>query len=98
METLTSRNLAAWLLLLGAYRQSDFVLHLLESHPASRTLSDGDRRSIQDALIVQPTAARRLLRTLLAPLVNDAGHVAMRQWVDSLRTTPAEDWHDPDFF
>jgi len=97
-ETLTSRNLAAWLLLLGAYRQSDFVLHLLESHPASRTLSDGDRRSIQDALIVQPTAARRLLRTLLAPIVNDVGHVAMRQWVDSLRTTPAEDWHDPDFF
>lgn len=97
-KPLTTRDLAAWLLLLGAYRQIDFVLRLLGTHPVSRGLSDADRRLIQQALIVPPTAARRLLRTLLGPIVNDVGHVQMRQWVDSLRTTPAEDWHDPDFF
>jgi len=97
-KPLTTRDLAAWLLLLGAYRQSDFVLHLLEAHPASRSLSDTDNRLIQRTLIVQPTAARRLVRALLAPIVKDVGHVGMRQWIDSLRTTPAEDWHDPDFF
>ena len=96
--SLSTRDLAAWLLLLGAYRQSDFVLHLLESHSASRALSQVDREQIQETLIPQPTTARRLVRTLLAPIVNEVGHVGMRQWVDSLRTTPAEDWHDPDFF
>jgi hypothetical protein len=74
-KPLTTRDLAAWLLLLGAYRQSDFVLHLLEAHPASRSLSDTDNRLIQRTLIVQPTAARRLVRALLAPIVNDVGHV-----------------------
>jgi hypothetical protein len=73
-------------------------LHLLETHPASRALSDADRRLIQQTLIIQPTAAQRVFRALLAPILNDVGHVGMRQWVDSLRTTPAEDWHDPDFF
>src|SRR5688572_11019257 len=95
-KSLSTRDLAAWLLLLGAYRQSDFVLHLLETHPASRTLSTADRQLIQQALIVQPTATQRVFRTLLGPILNDVGHVALRQWVDSLRTTPAEDWHDPD--
>jgi FkbM family methyltransferase len=98
VKPLTMRDLTAWLLLLGAYRQIDFVMHQLETHPASRGLSDVDRRLIQQALIVPPTTTRRLLRTLLAPIVNDVGQVEMRQWVDSLRTTPAEDWHDPDFF
>lgn len=97
-KPLSARDLAAWLLLLGAYRQSDFVLHVLETHPTSRTLSEADRRRIQETLIVQPTTAQRVLRTLLAPILNDVGHVGMRQWVDSLRRTPAEDWHDPDFF
>ncbi len=97
-QPLTIRDLVAWLLLLGAYRQSDFVLHLLETHSTSRKLSTDDRRIIQETLIVQPTTAQRLLRTLLAPIVNGVGHVGMRQWVDSLRTTPADDWHDPDFF
>lgn len=95
-QSLTTRDLAAWLVLLGAYRQSDFVLHLLETHPASRALSQADRHLIQQTLIVQPPAVERLVRTLLAPIMNN--HVAMRRWVDSLRTTPAEDWHDPDFF
>ena len=95
---LTTRDLAAWLLLLAAYRQIDFVLRLLETHPASRGLSDADRRLIQQTLIVPPTAARRLLRTLLGPIIDDVGQTQIRQWVDSLRTTPADDWHDPDFF
>ena len=64
-RSLSTRDLAAWLLLLGAYRQSDFVLHLLETHPASRALSAADRQLIQQTLIVQPTATQRVFRTLL---------------------------------
>jgi hypothetical protein len=34
------------------------------------------------------------LLSLLGPIE----HRVLRQWVDAMRPSPAEDWHDADFF
>ena len=91
------RELGKWLLLFGAYRQHDFILQLLADHPAARRLDEADRRRLVAALVVNPRPVPRMLARLLS-LLGPVEHRTMRRWVDAMRPSPAEDWHDADFF
>lgn len=96
---LTERvELGKWLLLLSAYRQHDFVLHLLEHSPAAAGLAGPARQELAAALTARPGRGPRALGTMLRPLVRGVEHGLLRQWLDASRAPSADDWHDPDFF
>jgi FkbM family methyltransferase len=92
-----TRELAIWLVLLGAYRQHDFILQLLMDHPAARRLDEHDRRQVTAALVTKPRRVPRVLAALLSR-IGPIDHHLLRQWLDAMRPPPAGDWHDPDFF
>jgi FkbM family methyltransferase len=92
-----TRDLAIWLVLLGAYRQHDFILQLLTDHPAARRIDAHDRQQIVAALLWRPRAVARVVAALLSR-IGPIEHHLLRQWLDAMRPPPAEDWHDPDFF
>ena len=90
-------NLVKWLMAFSAYRQHDFIVYLLYEYPVAKELSDSDRTELLKRLIPKPKPHWRLLRRFL-PLLHRFDHQTLRQWVIALRSAPAEDWHDPEFF
>jgi hypothetical protein len=90
-------ELVKWLLALSAYRQHDFVIQLLNDHPAAIHLDRVTHRHLRDALVTGPGFFLRAVATVVAPF-GRLEHRIGRQMLDGLRLAPAEDWHDPDFF
>lgn len=94
-EPLTPPDLAAAAVLLAAYRQNDFLLHLLKTPLSVATgVTAADREALLEELLEQPTVGAMILGRLLAPIA----HHRVRAIVDALRDPNATDWHDPEFF
>jgi len=90
------RELVRWLVALAAYRQDDFVAHLLERHPARTALAIAPAR-LRRVVLPGDKLGWRLARRALT-LLHAPHHLTLRHWVVGLRSAPAPDWHDPDFF
>jgi hypothetical protein len=79
---------------LSAYRQYDMIVHLLNRNEA--TVSESS--ALIDILIPREPPLAAFLKRLVRPVLRRIDQVKLRTWADALRTYPAEDWHDPDFF
>ncbi|MBK7579780.1 MAG: FkbM family methyltransferase [Myxococcales bacterium] len=93
----TSAELVLFMLALSAYHQHDFVEYLLDEHPLAGQLSGSDRLALRAQLVPPVRPLWRLARRALA-LFHLPHHMTLRALLVALRGTPADDWHDPDFF
>lgn len=84
--------LVKWLMLLSAYRQYDMIVHLLTRSTVA------DSAALADVLIPTDPPLAAFLRRFARPVLRRVDPVKLRTMADALRTYPAEDWHDPDFF
>lgn len=83
------------LFILSAYKQDDFILHLLSKpHPLLSEFPLSTRREAAEFLVSSPKNCSKLLRALFGIRNNKR----WRKFIDNLRTNSCTDWHDPDFF
>ena len=93
-NTSSQQLLVRWLMSLSAYRQYDMIVQLLNRNEA--TVSESS--ALIDVLIPREPPLAAFLKRLVRPVLRRIDQVTLRTWADALRTYPAEDWHDPDFF
>jgi FkbM family methyltransferase len=82
------------LLLLSAYNQFDLVYDMLQTHPAALSLPHAEIDGVRRELILKPSGLGRVAAWLSRRLK----YSKVREVATAFRTTPAYDWHDPDYF
>lgn len=86
-------DVVRWLIALSAHHQYDFVEFLMQHHSH---LLEGERIARSD-FIPRRSWIWNSLQHLMSRCY-EPHHLTLRSWMNALRSDPAPDWHDPDWF
>jgi FkbM family methyltransferase len=91
---LTLARVLAMLVVLSAYKQFDLVSDVLRTHPAIHSVSHTEIEALAGELIPKPS----FWGSLAGSLSGRINYFKIREFATLFRSTPAYDWHDPEYF